>query len=358
MEQTTSIPEHARGLVGTCLAVLFIAFLIGASYWILLPFLPALVWATMIVVSTWPFMLRLQDRLTIGRGLTAMIMVLGLFIILVVPLLLSISTIVENTDEITSWFRSAASFERPSPPQWLANIPVLGPKLASKWAVLSSSNKDDLIARVSPYLGRLVTWFVSQIGNFGLLFVHFLLTLVLSAILYLSGETSANGMRRFAKRLAGERGLEAVHLAGKAIRAVALGVVGTALCQSVVAGLGFILVGVPQAILLTALTFFCSVLQIGAVPVMLPVVIWLFWSDMTGWGIVMVVWTVIVCVMDNVLRPWLIRRSATLPLLLIFAGVVGGLIAFGIIGLFVGPVVLAVSYTLINAWIAETEEVA
>jgi predicted PurR-regulated permease PerM len=134
---------------------------------------------------------------------------------------------------------------------------------------------------------------------------------------------------------------------------VALGVVVTALVQTVLAGVGLAMAGVPFAAVLTAVILLLCIAQLGPVLVLAPAVIWLFWTDATGWGTALLIWTVIVGMLDNVLRPMLIRKGADLPLLLIFAGVIGGLIAFGIIGLFVGPVVLAVSYTLLKEWMNE-----
>ena len=172
-----------------------------------------------------------------------------------------------------------------------------------------------------------------------------------------NGETARAGLIRFGRRLAGDRGEAVVILAGQAIRAVALGVVVTALTQTILAGIGLAVAGVPFAGLLTAVILVLCIAQIGPILVLAPAVVWLFWTDQAGWGVALLVWTVLVGALDNVLRPILIRRGADLPLLLIFAGVIGGLIAFGIIGLFVGPVALAVSYTLLKDWVNERDVV-
>ena len=182
-----------------------------------------------------------------------------------------------------------------------------------------------------------------------------MLTLVIAAILYTTGETAASGVRRFARRLAGDRGDDSVVLAGQAIRAVALGVVGTALVQSVAAGIGLAVVGIPYAAVLTAIILVLCIAQLGPLLVLAPVVAWLYWSGDAVRGTVLLIWTVPVGVLDNVLRPMLIKRGADLPLLLIFAGVIGGLVSFGIIGLFLGPVILAVTYRLLGAWIADID---
>jgi predicted PurR-regulated permease PerM len=183
--------------------------------------------------------------------------------------------------------------------------------------------------------------------------MQLMLTVIISAILYAGGESAAAWIQRFGWRLAGERGEGVVVLAGQAIRGVALGVVVTALAQSLLAGIGLAIVGVPLAAVLTALIFILCIAQLGPILVLLPAVGYVFWTGDTGWGIFLLVWTMIVGTMDNFLRPVLIKRGADLPLLLIFAGVIGGMLGFGLVGIFVGPVLLAVAYTLIDAWVED-----
>jgi predicted PurR-regulated permease PerM len=194
------------------------------------------------------------------------------------------------------------------------------------------------------------------VGGFGLVSVQFLLTIVISAIMYATGEDAARWVRRFGRRLAGDRGDNVVRLAGQAIRGVALGVVVTALVQSLLGGIGLAIAGVPFAAVLTAVMFMLALAQIGAVPVLVCALAWLWWKDATAWFVALLVWTLIVGSLDNVLRPILIKKGADLPLLLIFAGVIGGLFAFGLLGLFVGPVILAVTYMLLDAWVAEAPD--
>ncbi|MRR34514.1 AI-2E family transporter, partial [bacterium] len=185
---------------------------------------------------------------------------------------------------------------------------------------------------------------------------QFLRTVASMPVRHATGETAASGVCRFARRLAGHNGEDAAILAAKAVRGVALGVVVTALIQSLLGCIGLVVSGVPAAAVLTGVMFILCVAQLGPGLVLIPTVIWLFWSDQTLWGSVMVVWTIIVGTIDNFIRPILIRKGADLPLLLIFAGVIGGLIAFGVIGLFIGPVVLAVTYTLLKEWISMGEQ--
>lgn len=350
--------QPSRDITRTTLAVLFIAVLIGASVWIMRPFLTALIWATMIVVATWPLHLAAQKRLWGKRALAVTVMTLALLLIFILPVTLAVTNLVERADVIAGWVASLGTLTLPSPPARIGQLPLIGPKLAERWQQLAAAGPGALSARLSPYAGDIARGIVARAGSFGMMTVQFLLTVILSAVLYAKGETAGRGLRRFARRLAGKNGEDAVILAGRAIRSVALGVIVTALVQAFLGGIGLAVAGVPAAAVLAAVMFVLCVAQIGPHLVFLPVIIWLFRQDQNLAGTAMIVWALFVGFMDNFLRPVLIRRGADLPLLLIFAGVIGGLIAFGVIGLFIGPVMLAVTYTLVREWVivGEREE--
>ena len=343
-------------LTRTIFSVLFIGILIGGSLWILRPFVGPALWATMVVVATWPLMLRVQGLLRGRRSLAVAAMTLLLLLLFVVPLALAIVTIVGNADQMIEWAKLAADYHLPEkPPDWLVQLPLVGGVLERAWDQATAMGVRDLLPKLTPYAGNVTRWFVAQVGSVGFLLLQFLVTVLIAAVMYAYGEESASLVRRFARRLAGERGEGVVDLAGGAIRGVALGVGVTALVQALLSGLGLVVAGVPFAGLLTALMFMLCIAQIGPVPVLLPAALWLFWSGQTAWGIFLVVVAVVVTTMDNVLRPVLIRMGADLPLLLIFCGVIGGLLAFGLVGIFVGPLVLAVAYTLLESWISDGE---
>jgi len=345
--------EIRRDITRSFLALLFLGALIGTSLWILRPFLGAAIWAVTIVVATWPLMVSIQSRLWGRRSLAVAVMTVVLLCVLVVPLWLAIGTIVSNADRIAGWVKSLAFFEVPPPPAWLDRVPLFGDDLVAAWQKVAVAGVQDFMKKLAPYGAIVIRWFATEVGGFGILVLQFLLTVVFAAILYAKGERSASWTRRFAQRLAGEQGEHAIRLAGQAVRGVALGVVVTALVQSVLGGVGLAIAGVPFAAILTAVMFMLAIAQIGAVPVLVLAVVWTYWIVGTGWGTFLLIWTLVVGTMDNFLRPVLIKKGADLPLLLIFVGVIGGLIAFGIIGLFVGPVVLAVAHKLLSAWVDE-----
>ncbi|MBS1146151.1 MAG: hypothetical protein H6R08_327 [Proteobacteria bacterium] len=345
-----------RDLTQTTLAVLFIGILIATSFWIVRPFISALIWATMVVVATWPVMIQVQAGLGGKRSLAVAVMTLSLLLVLLVPLSAAIITLVDNADRIVGWSKWLAETRVPPPPNWVAGIPVIGDKIQQFWLQFVANGLQDFAIKLAPYAKEITQWFAAEVGSFGMLFFQFLLTVIIAAILYAGGESAASWVKQFGLRLAGEKGVNAVVLAGQAIRGVALGVVVTALVQSILGGIGLAIAGLPLVAVLTALMFMLCIAQLGPILVLAPAVAWLYWTGDNTWGTFLLVWTLVVGSLDNVLRPYLIKKGADLPMLLIFAGVIGGLVSFGLVGIFVGPVVLAVTYTLIDAWVQGDSE--
>ncbi len=335
------------------LTVLFIGGLLVGSLWVLRPLLPAILWATTLVLATWPLMLWVQRHVGGRRGLAVLVMTIAILLILIIPIWLAVSTVVTNLDLIADLLRTVLSIPAPQPPAWLANVPLIGETVVSAWTRLTSVSAQEFLSRLTPYAGMLTQWFASAAGSLGAMFIQFLLTTAIAAILYAKGESAGTYAVRFGYRLGGDRGEKAVYLAGQAIRSVALGVVVTALAQSIIGGVGLAVAGVEFPGLLTALMFVLCLIQLGPALILIPAVIWVYYSNDPLWGTVLLVFTVVAMTVDQFIRPILIRRGAALPLLLIISGVVGGLIAFGFLGIFIGPAVLGVTYTLLNAWIAE-----
>jgi predicted PurR-regulated permease PerM len=352
MSSAPHIPP-SRDLTRILLASALLVLLIAGSFWILRPFLPALVWSTMIVVATWPLMRKVEARLGGRRRWAVLVMTSLILLIVVLPLGLAIGQIVGHVDQIAGYGRKLATMTLPALPEWVTRLPLMGARITTEYAELSVAGPKVLTTRIEPYTGQIASWIASEAGSIGMLFVHFVLTIVLTVVLYSHGEVAANAVRRFALRLAGDRGHRTVQLAGAAIRAVALGIVVTAFLQSVLGGIGLAVAGVPYAAVLTAVIFMLCLAQLGPLPVLAPVVIWLYFTDAWVVATILGIWSVAVSTLDGFVRPMLIQRGVKLPLLLIMSGVIGGLLAFGIVGLFVGPVILAVTYTLLNAWMDE-----
>lgn len=347
--------EHLRAhpdLTHATLSIFFLTLLVAASFWVLSPFLTAILWATIICVSVWPLLLRLEARLGGARRLAVTIVVAGILLGVFIPVTLAVLTIVANAQDITAQIRSFQSITLPAVPAWVAGLPVVGERAAAGWTRFAALDPQARSEALAPYAQRALQWFLSQAGSIGALLVQFLLTTIISAIMLANGEFAREGILRFAERLGGQHGRDTAILAAKAIRGVVLGVVGTAMIQAAVGGIGLVIAGVPAAGFLTALMLFLCLAQLGPLLVLVPVVVWLFWSGYSGLGWVLAVIALVAGLLDGIVRPILIKRGANLPLLLIFGGVIGGLIAFGIIGLFIGPVVLSVAYTLLTTWVS------
>ena len=350
--------DPSAGLIRSALQLLALGLLIAGSLWILRPFLVAGLWATMLSVALWPLLLRAHAAFG-GRRAPAVTLLTGaLLLIVVLPLYLGVSALASNAEDLAGWVQSVRFWTLPQPPDWIAHIPLFGSHVAGQWHELADAGPQQLAARIGPHAREFARWLVHEMGGLGALVLQFLLTTIFVAILLARGERAARGLRTFARRLAGIQGERSAVLAAQAIRAVALGVVLTALVQSLLVGMGFAVVGVPFPVLLTALSFMLSVAQIGPLPLLIGVVIWVYADQGIVWGSVYLVWALFCATIDNVMRPVLIKRGADLPLLLIFAGVIGGLLAFGIIGLFIGPVVLAVGYMLLLDWMDESRDPA
>ena len=332
------------------LGVAFIAIFALASLWILSPFLLALVWSTMIVIATWPAMLRVQAWCGGRRAPAAGLMTLLLLSVFIIPTAMAVTALVSHTQDILTWANSAKNLRMPLAPQWLIDIPLVGEKAAQYWNELVTGG----LSHLKPYASRALNWLGGQLGTVGAALVHLMFTVVIAAILYVKGDTAAAGVRQFFRRLAGERGERAAVLAAMATRGVALGVVVTALAQTLVSGIGLAVSGMPFAGPLTMLILLLCIAQLGPTLVLVPAVIWMYVEGDSTWASVLLIFTVVAGTMDNIVRPYLIKKGADLPILLIFAGVIGGLLSIGVLGIFVGPVVLAVSYRLLEEWVRDS----
>lgn len=350
--------EIPRDVTRTTLAVLFIAGLGVGSFWVLRPFLAAIIWATTLVIATWSPLLLLQRRLGNQRWLAVIVMTLGVILVVLVPFWLAIAMIVANTGRIVGWAQMIASFRLPPHPTWLTDIPFIGEQAAQAWDQIAERGLQAIAATVGPYLGRLTQWFIGALGGLGVAILQLLLTLLIVPILYANGEAAAAFILRFAHRLAGQRGTLAAVLAARAIRGVALGVVISSVIESAVGGAALALTRVPFATLLTAVMFMACVTQIGPGLVLIPATIALYWAGQASMGSILLACTLVVIGLDNILRPALIKRGAHQPLLLVLIGVIGGVASFGLVGIFLGPTILAMTYALLQAWMAEDEIVA
>ncbi|WWO95302.1 MAG: AI-2E family transporter YdiK [Candidatus Dasytiphilus stammeri] len=328
---------------------MFITILIVICFWVVQPFLAGFAWASMVVIATWPLFIQVQNLLWGSRILAILIMILMLFLLLITPLTLLLAGFIDNIIPLSQSL-TLGQIKLPSL-YFLDNIPIIGDKLYSKWNnLLAGQNNKSMMTYAQPYIGFIVL----QLAHLARVLLHLGLMLLFSILLYWRGEKIGTWIRHFAWRLATHRGETALLLATQAIRAVALGVSVTALVQGILGGVGLAFSGIPYAALLTGLLIFFCLMQLGTLPVLIPAIIWLYWSGKNTSATILMIWSCLVVTLDNILRPVLIRMGADLPIIMIICGVIGGLFTFGMIGLFIGPVVLAISYKLLNVWINDS----
>ncbi len=330
-----------------------LAFLIFACLQIVRPFLGPLLWGIIITVSTWPLYRRLVERLGGRKKIAASILAVGLLVILVVPISLLVDSLAEGIAAVAGLLRDLTTVVLPPPPTWLPDVPVIGQTLDQQWREAMVDLPASL-EQLRPYIGTATAQALSWGAELGVAAIQIVVAIAIAGILYVTGETAVKTLRRFVVRIGGEHHLGLLDVAGQTIRGVAAGIIFTAFLQAVLLALGLVVVGAPGTVLLGFLTFFLLVLQLPNFIIWLPVVIWLLYRDETGLAVFLTIWGfVIVSTIDNFIRPYLISQGAKLPLLLIFVGVIGGLLAYGFIGLFIGATLLGVGYTLFLSWLDE-----
>jgi predicted PurR-regulated permease PerM len=347
----------ARDLTRIVLAVLFILGLTAGSLWVLRPFLTALVGAATIAISTWPMLTGLQRRLGGHRGLAIALLMVLLAMAILAPLYFGAVATVQSAGVLSAWVRDLPNRPMPALPDWLVGVPLVGSRLDKAWGDLAAGGGGGLKARLSAHTGDILRWLMGRLGNLAGMAVEVLLTLGIAGLLYAQGERVSAVLLRFARRLAGEHGERAARLAALATRGVGLGVVLTPLIQAILAGVGMAVAGAPHVGLLGLAVLLSCLAQAGPIPALLIPVAWLYGHGATLAASGLLAWALVVHVSGPIVRPLLIRRGVDLPMVIIISGVIGGVMAFGAVGLFIGPVLLAVATTLLQSWMDEGEEV-
>lgn len=330
-----------------------LASLVFVCIQIVRPFIGPILWGIIIAVAIWYPYRSLSSYLGDRRVLAAVMVSLALLVILVVPISLLVDSLAEGIRGVAGLMRDLTTIRIPEPPVWLKDLPVVGIGLDEQWR----SAMVDLprsLAQLQPYIGTAAGYGLSIGAGLTFAIIEFLVAIVIAAILLVTGEAGVQVLRRFVARIGGVHHMNLLDVAAQTIRGVAAGIIFTAFLQAALLVLGLVVVGAPGPVLLGFLTFFLLVLQLPNWLVWIPVVVWLGYKGETGLAIFLFIWgTFVVSTIDNFIRPYLISQGARLPLLLIFVGVIGGLFAYGFIGLFVGATLLGVGYTIFRSWLDE-----
>lgn len=322
---------------------------------VLYPFFSALLWAAILVFTTWPVAEWLRSSLRLRRGVASGMMVALTAVVLVLPIALAAPGGADDVNKLRHAIEDALRAGLPGSPMWLYDIPLIGPTIGDLWNRWAA-DISVMLEALRPFFGILLE------GGLGLLLgiangvLMFILALFAAFFFYIYGEPLAARLHLLLHRIAGPQADRLILVTGATVRGVVYGILGTAIVQGILTAFGLWLSGVPRPVLLGGVAGFLSVLPIGAPVVWIPASIWLMGSGHLGWGIFLAIYGVVaVSGADSVIRPWFIARGAQLPFLLTVLGVLGGALAFGLLGIFLGPVLLGIGYTLVNEWARAAE---
>ena len=312
---------------------------------VLQPFFSAILWAAILVFATWPLFVRL--RFHVGRFPAAILMMVMTALLVVLPLGLVASAGVADAPGVVRAAMGLAAIGLPEPPRWIVRVPLVGHQLAEtlhRWSV----DLGEVGATLQPYIGTIAERILAVLVQIASGLLQLVLALFIGFFFWISGDALGNTLSAIIRRIAGGYADRLLGVAGSTVRGTVYGILGTAIVQGILTGIGFTIAGVPSPVLFGGIAAFVAVLPIGAPLVWIPAAIWLAMSHHLGWGIFLAAWGVLaISGADHVIRPVFIARGAQLPYLLTLLGVLGGVLAFGGLGIFLGPVLLGLGYTLV-----------
>jgi predicted PurR-regulated permease PerM len=326
--------------------------LVAWCFQIVRPFITPIVWGAIIAVAAYPGYRWLQLKLGGRPKLAATLFTLLMLIVVIAPTVMLSGTLVE-TVKVLAVNLSEGSFTIPPPPENIKGWPVIGENLHAFWT-LASYNIEAALQKIGPEIKVVGTWLLTTAAGAGFGILQFVFAIIIAGVLMTQANGASRAAHALSTRLAGEQHTDLVDLAEKTVRSVASGILGVALIQALLAGLGFMVAGVPAAGFWALLCLLLSVAQIGIAVILIPVVIYLFNTADKVTAVGFLIWAIPVGLIDNILKPIFLARGVKTPMVVIFMGAIGGFLASGIIGLFVGAVVLALSYEIFLLWLNES----
>ena len=343
--------------VGLSIEILFklgaLAVLLIWCYRILEPFLIMIVWGMIIAVASFPTYEKLRTRFGLADGVAAVLMGGLLMTAIIVPVVMISDIVIDGSRQLLTEIKEGG-VSLPLPPESVKQWPVVGPKIWDLWHN-ATSNLMKTLAPFQPQLQSAGKKLLGAAGGFSMAILQFVFSIVVAAALLANSAAAGKLARRLSRRLVGRDGVDIIGLVSATIRSVTRGILGVAFIQALLAGIGFAVMGVPMSGLLTLLCLILCIVQLGVVLVAVPVVIYVFSVADTVPAVIFTIYMVFVGVIDNVLKPLLLGRGVKVPMLVIFVGAIGGFLAAGIIGLFVGAVFLVLGYQLGVEWLKASE---
>jgi predicted PurR-regulated permease PerM len=335
-----------------------LAALVVGCLLVLRPFVSSVLWALVLSYSTWPVFLRVRQVLRGHSSAAALCMTLLLALVIVLPVTVLGFSLGDNVVPVVDAVRRIMAEGLPDPPHWVAGLPVIGEQLDAYLREIAHDSAK-LVSVLAQLLDPLKSWLLSGGLKLGEGLLYLVLSVVLAFFFYRDGDAVSRGLDSVLNRIAGERAARLRQVAGDTLTSVVYGILGTGLAQGVMAAVGLGIAGVPGALLWGTLTFFLSVVPVGPPLVWISATVWLVSQGSVGWAVFMAVWGFFgISGIDNVVKPYLISRGSRLPFILTLLGVLGGALAFGVVGVFLGPTLLAVGFRLLQEWIARGSQPA
>ncbi|MBL7848434.1 MAG: AI-2E family transporter [Cyclobacteriaceae bacterium] len=333
-----------------------LGLLAALLYWclmILKPFIPLLIWGVIIAVATYPFFQTLNKKLGNRNGLTATLIALLMIAIIIVPCVLLADSLLEGIHHLRDTYEQNGSLI-PPPDDRVKSWPAAAKPVVDLWTMASKSTQA-FVVQYKDQLADIVKWTVKSLAGIGIGILEFIVAVIVSAIMLAYSKSGGEATERIFIRLIGRRGQEFVQLTETTIRQVVKGILGVAFIQTILASIGFFVAGVPAAGLWAVICLVLAIVQIGVGPVVIPLIIYIWSTSSTLTAILFTVWSIMVLTIDNILKPWLLGKGAPVPMLVIFLGAIGGFMAVGFVGLFLGAVILSLTYKLAIEWVAAEE---
>ena len=331
--------------------------LIAWCFNIIAPFISPIVWGIVIAIGTYPMFQWLIKKTNLGNGLGATLFTLLMILLLITPTVMLTGVLFDDAQKLSSNLQSG-TMNIPGPPDVVGEIPLIGDDLKDFWTRASEDPKETL-GQIEPQLKAIGKWLLKAAAGAGLGVLMFVFSIIIAGIFIAKAEACSKAVLIICKRLVGERrGDNMAALSHKIIQSVITGILGIALIQTLLAGLGFIAMGIPGAGFLSMICLVLAVVQIDILIILIPLSIYAFSFAGTGAAVAFLIWNIAVGLLNNILKPILLGRGVDAPMLVVFLGAIGGLLLSGIIGLFIGPVVLVFGYTLFMDWLDHEAESA
>lgn len=339
--------------VEVSIRIALIALLAAWCFQIVRPFIAPMIWGVIIAVAVFPGFRAIEQALG-GRSVVAAVLLSSAILaVLLVPAALLSGSLVDAVHGLARGFEEG-TLDVPPPPEWVRGVPFIGAGLKDFWQEASTDLETALVP-IAPQVKAVLRWLLEVAAGVGIGLLQFIFAIIIAGVLLAQAEGGRRATLAITRRLAGARGMEFAVLAEATVRSVTRGILGVALIQSIFAGLGWLAVGIPGAGLWALLALLLSTVQIGIFPITIPAVIYVFYHADTLTFVIFLIWSLFVSSIDNILKPLLLGRGVQVPMVVVFIGAIGGFLTSGIIGLFVGAVVLVLGYKLVLAWLGETD---